>query len=303
MGIRTIIAIGFSLVVVNAQAATNSWISGVSDFWDVDSRWSLGHSPAIADTADFITNATTKTVTIDNTDSAFFQSELTISNLTVSGLGSVINTLNLTNMNDGDLVPLDVLNTLTIGGGGELQIDFSMLHVGNASIATNAVLLFALGTNSSSVVVSNNLTLAGTLNIADAGTFFATNSYTLFTYGGMLSGAGLSIGTTPSNVTCAIDTTVPGLVKLTVNGVITPPSTNVTFQIVSIARSGNDVVIMWTAASTGNNVVQAENGNCNTNNFADLSGVIGVSAGVTNSYTDVGGLTNAPSRFYRVRTQ
>ncbi len=40
MGIRTIIAVGFTLVVVNAQAATNSWIFGGSDFWDTGVRWS-----------------------------------------------------------------------------------------------------------------------------------------------------------------------------------------------------------------------------------------------------------------------
>jgi len=300
MGIRTIIAIGFTLVVVNAQAATNRWNSGASDYWDIDTRWSAGHAPAIGDFADFITNAASKTVTIDNTDAASFQSELTISNLTVSGVGSATNTLNLTNMNLGALVPLHVLNTLTISAGGQLQIDYSMLVASNAVISTNATLLFALGTNSSAVVVSNNLTLAGTLNVADAGGFFSASSYTLFTYGGALNYSGLTIGTTPSNTTCAIDTSVPGLVKLTL-GQVTPPSTG-TFQIVSITRSVNDITIAWTAANAGANAVQAENDNYNTNNFSDISGSIIVSGGVTNNFTDVGGATNAPSRFYRVRT-
>jgi len=35
--------------------------------------------------------------------------------------------------------------------------------------------------------------------------------------------------------------------------------------------------------------------------FQDISGSIGVTAGVTNTYTDVGGATNTPTRFYRVR--
>jgi hypothetical protein len=205
-------------------------------------------------------------------------------------------------MNLGALVPLHVLNTLTISAGGQLQIDYSMLVASNAVISTNATLLFALGTNSIPVVVSDNLTLAGTLNVADAGGFFSASSYTLFTYGGALNYSGLTIGTTPSNVTCTIDTSVAGLINLTVSGGVTPPSTG-TFQIVSITRSVNDITIAWTAASTGTNVVQAENGNCNTNNFSDISGSIIVSGGVTNSYIDVGGATNAPSRFYRVRTQ
>ena len=302
MGIRTIIAVGFTLVVVNAQAATNSWIFGGSDFWDTGVRWSLRNAPSITDAADFITNSTSKTITIDDTDSAGFPQELTISNLTVSSpTVTLTNTLSLFDMNDGGPVPLNVLNTLTIGARGLLEITNSMLEAGNASIATNATLLFSLGTNSTAVAIGNNLTLGGKLNVTDAGGFFTSGSYTLFTYGGVLTYNGLTIGTTPSNTNCTIDTSTAGLVKLTVSG-FAPPPTGL-FKIVSITRSVNDIVIKWTAASAGTNVVQAENGNYNTNNFADISGSIVVSSGVTNSFTDTGGATDAPSRFYRVRTQ
>jgi hypothetical protein len=231
---------------------------------------------------------------------------LTISNLTVSGAGNVVNTLNLTNMNLGALIPLKILNTLTIGSGGQLQIVFSKLVTSNANISSTAVLLFALGTNSSPVVVTNNLTLAGTLNVADAGGFFSASSYTLFTYGGLLTYSGLTIGTTPSNVTCAIDTSVPGLVKLTVNGGITPPSTG-TVQLISIVRNTSDIAITWAATGGSTSLVQvtsgAVDGSYNTNNFADIPASQFTPPGsgiVTNTYTETGGATNAPSRFYRI---
>jgi hypothetical protein len=243
---------------------------------------------------------------IDNTDAAFFQSTLTISNLTVSAPGGVVNTLNLTNMNLGALVPLHILNTLTISSGGQLQIIFSMLVASNAVISTNAVLLFALGTNSSPVVVTKDLTLGGTLNVADAGGFFTTNTYTLFTYGGALNYTALTIGTTPSNATCAIDTSVSGLVKLTVSGVITPPSTG-TVQLISIVRNTSDIAITWSATGGSTSLVQvtsgAVDGSYNTNNFADIPAsqfIPGGSGVVTNTYTDLSGATNSPSRFYRI---
>ena len=298
MGIRTFVTIGFSLVVLSAHAATNSWNSTLSDFWDEDTRWSLGHAPAIADAAEFITNATTKTVTIDDTDTLFFQSTLTISNLTVMGTGTATNTLSLTNMNGGALIPLKVLNNFSLGTNGQLQVSFSTLQVGNASFGAGSKTLLALGTNSSPIVVSNNLSLAGTLNIADSGGFFSNTSYTLFTYGGTLVNNGITVGSTPSNATCTIDTSVAGLVKLSVSGGPPPPTGSL--SIISIVRSGNDITLTWTAAASGNNTVQAENGNMNTNNFADISATIPVTAGVTNSYTDVGGATNTPARFYRI---
>jgi hypothetical protein len=86
------------------------------------------------------------------------------------------------------------------------------------------------------------------------------------------------------------------------------PATNsfnlkIGIEITSIARSTNDITITWTTSSAGTNFVQAENGGANgynTNNFQTIDGPVIVSAGATNSYTDVGGATNTPSRFYRI---
>lgn len=340
--------IGVGLVVASAQAAPNSWTGG-SDYWDISTNWSLGAAPSINDNAEFITNTTAKTVTIDSDDTAFFQLTLTISNLTLGGIGTTTNTLYLSNA--GTAIPLRVLNALAVTNGGILQITNSFLRVDGLSgglfkidgtvrmtnglmITTNALTVvgasgtgslsivggtwqagsvqlgggagsqatltvargavsatnalgsgvvnvlggtltvnggtntfdalvltngtssvmvfnggrlqtknttvgidsveqFALGTNSSPVQVSSNLTLGGRLNVTDAGGF-ANGVYTLFTYGGSLTTNGsptiLTIGTVPNaGLTYAVDISSNGLVRLNVSGgapSCTPPWAN-----------------------------------------------------------------------------
>ena len=72
-------------------------------------------------------------------------------------------------------------------------------------------------------------------------------------------------------------------------------------MITSIKPSGNDVKLVWNGLP-GSNVVQVSRGTSNggyTNNFADLATIVLPGAMVTN-YTDSGGATNRPSRFYRI---
>jgi len=301
VGIRTIVAIGLGLIAVSAQATTNSWVSASSHAWDVDGDWSLHAAPSIADAGDFITNAISKVVSIDLNDTSDFPDELTVSNLTVSGPGGTTNTLNLTNMNEGVPIPLTILNGLTIGNGGRLQINNSMLQTLNGTFTSGSILAFALGTNSSPIVVSNNLALAGALNVNDGGGFTNT-TYTLFTYGGTITYSGLIVGTMPTNATCVVSTNTVGQVNLIVT--LTSPAAPLPFQIISIVRNTNDVMIMWTTSATGTNFVQAGNGDANgsydTNNYQNIDGPVIVGVGTTNTYTDVGGATNTPSRFYRI---
>ena len=305
MGIKTIVAIGLSLIAVSAQAtvATNSWISGTSDYWDESGDWSLGTAPAITDTADFITNITSKVVLIDDVDTLDYSGTLTISNLTVAGAGAGTNTLNLTNMNNGVPIPLTTLNGLTIGDGGRLQINNSKLQSNNnGTFTSGSILQFYLGTNSSPVVVSNNLALAGALNVGAAAGFTNT-TYTLFTYGGGLTYGGLIVGTVPSNSTCVVSTSTVGQVNLVVSFPQPPPSSQ--FQFISIVRNVNDITVTWTTSAAGTNYVQAVNGDpngvYNANNYQNISTQMVVTAGSTNTYTDTGGATNLPSRFYRIR--
>jgi PKD repeat protein len=78
------------------------------------------------------------------------------------------------------------------------------------------------------------------------------------------------------------------------------------FRIIATTLQATNVVIMWTTAGGRTNVVQATTGDVNGGygtNYADISGQIIVpgSGDVTTNYTDSGGATNSPSRYYRVR--
>jgi len=86
-----------------------------------------------------------------------------------------------------------------------------------------------------------------------------------------------------------------------------PNSASSYLHIISIAPQGNDVSITWATAGGATNVVQATagdgSGNYATNNFTDISGPIAItgSGDTTTNYTDAGGATNVPSRYYRIR--
>ena len=84
--------------------------------------------------------------------------------------------------------------------------------------------------------------------------------------------------------------------------IIPPP-----FRFNSILRSGNNIVLTWTTAGGWTNQVQVTSGtgagSYATNGFANLGPqmlILG-SGGVITNYTDVGGATNRPARYYRVR--
>jgi hypothetical protein len=77
-------------------------------------------------------------------------------------------------------------------------------------------------------------------------------------------------------------------------------------QVTSIVRQGNNVLLTWLTTGGKTNVIQftkgAAGGNYSTN-FTDLSPIIvpnGLGLTSTN-YLDIGGATNTPSRYYRVR--
>jgi PKD repeat protein len=89
---------------------------------------------------------------------------------------------------------------------------------------------------------------------------------------------------------------------------LNPTDPTSVFRILSAVQQNPDVVITWAAGGGRTNAVQAtsgdENGNYTTN-FVDITTpphvIISGSGDATNNYTDVGGATNAPARFYRVR--
>jgi uncharacterized repeat protein (TIGR03803 family) len=87
-------------------------------------------------------------------------------------------------------------------------------------------------------------------------------------------------------------------------GGVVPPPPALALQITSITQTGNSIAISWTTGGTGStNELQATAGTVNggyaTNNFATVFAVTNV-VGLSTNYTDVGGATNQPARYYRV---
>jgi chitodextrinase len=75
------------------------------------------------------------------------------------------------------------------------------------------------------------------------------------------------------------------------------------FQVTSIVRQGNDMLITWTTVGGKTNVLQAANGTGDggfSNNFSDIFMVTNTVSVVTN-YLDVGAATDFRARYYRVR--
>ena len=106
------------------------------------------------------------------------------------------------------------VNSIVIFNGGTLTVN-------NKLVTSNGVALwYGLGTNSNPTVTTSNLTLGCTLNVTDAGGF-TNGTYTLFSYGGMLTYNGVTIGTAPSDHAYTIDTNTAGKVNLTVT--VPPP--------------------------------------------------------------------------------
>jgi hypothetical protein len=90
-----------------------------------------------------------------------------------------------------------------------------------------------------------------------------------------------------------------------------PPSAVVSttvLQITSIVRQGNDINLTWMTGTAGGqtNAVQVTsgdlNGNYATNGFQSIATFVIPNSGVViTNYVDVGGATNKPNRYYRIR--
>jgi autotransporter-associated beta strand protein len=207
---------------------------------------------------------------------------------------------------------------VTIGGGATLSPgsgSAGVLTISNNLVVNNAaVLQYDLGASSDLIVVSSNLTVGGTLKVSNAGGFGA-GTYTLFTYGKMLTYNGLSMGTAPAGYNYSIDTGTVGQVKLGVTLALTPfqqwqtnyfgctncpqadpnadplgkgmsntnqflaginPTNSASaLRIISLVEQGNDVVISWTTAGVRTNDVQATTGDAN--------------GGYSNNFSDLSG--------------
>ena len=76
------------------------------------------------------------------------------------------------------------------------------------------------------------------------------------------------------------------------------------FRITAIAREGNNVRVTWVTGIGLTNALQTTagtvGGGYKTNNFSDIFTVTNT-ADTTTNYLDLGGATNTPARYYRVR--
>ncbi len=219
----------------------------------------------------------------------------------------------------------------------------------------SAVLNYELGVNSDSVHVGGSLGLGGTLNIADSGGFGPGNYTIFTYAGSLTPAGTLTVGSTPNpSLTYVIDTNTAGSVILQVTGAggdpyttwatfyglsggnaaggadpdgdgmintneflagFNPTNSAAYLRVISVTRSGNDIVVTYLGAngdSNGSpgpktNILEFTAGVAGnySNNFTSagvtniLSG--GNGSGVVTNMVDVGGATNSPARYYRVR--
>src|ERR1035437_4616229 len=138
---------------------TNSWIDG-SGKWENVANWSLGVAPSNNQSVVFITNALSKSVTIDAVTTNQ-TGVMTISNLTVFAPGGNVNTLRLTNA--GTATPLHVLNGFNLGTNAALLVTNSAIQVDGLSGSTFTV--DGSATNlAGSQVIATNLTIGSLAN-------------------------------------------------------------------------------------------------------------------------------------------
>ena len=147
------------------QVTTNSWSSPTNGKWETATNWSSNNAPTVGDTVDLITNANTKTVTIDATTvlSNAINACLTINNLMVSApLGST-NTLFLNNA--GTATPLQVIGTV-------LALDTNAAMVVNDAVvvATNGPAQLYVGNtggNASLIITNGGAVYSGYGNVGN----------------------------------------------------------------------------------------------------------------------------------------
>jgi T5SS/PEP-CTERM-associated repeat protein len=178
------------LLPVAAHAQANSWTNANAGKWEIRSNWSLGVPPTNAQSV-FITNAFSKTVTVDATTvlSNALNGCMTVSNLTVAGAADFSFSDRLRLVNSGPGTPLRVLNNCTISNAaGSLLVDSnSVMQVDGRLIDNGFVSIFQ-----GSLFVTNTSTAMLIGNVGTGSVFVVDGEWTAFD---VQVGALLGVGT------------------------------------------------------------------------------------------------------------
>ncbi len=151
----------FSILLATANvgfcATTNLWTNSVSGLWRDGTNWSSNQPPDSTFNFILITNAGSKTVTIDSATAA---ANLAIRRLTVSAPGDALNTLQLTDLDTNQ--PLQLSSTLTVGPGG-------VINVSNSAVSIDGTLGGLLNVTAGSVNLGGGLIDCSTVTITKIG--------------------------------------------------------------------------------------------------------------------------------------
>jgi hypothetical protein len=107
-------------LLVTSAGGANSWTNRSSGKWENGGSWSLNGPPYFGHTVVSITNAGSKTVSIDAGTADAFPTTLTVSNLVVGAPSGATNRLQLAPSGVGK--PMRVLTSLALQSGGALAI-------------------------------------------------------------------------------------------------------------------------------------------------------------------------------------
>ena len=167
------------------------WNKALGGFWREAANWSGGVAPRIDMGSTFITNATTKTVTLDGLTPPI---NLLINALTIAAPAGATNTLRLADL--GMNHPLALANNrLTVARGGALSISNSSLVVTGRFIDFN-VWAGSVTLDSGSIIVREEPL---TTNVTVVTRLARTNTASLTINGGLMDVTQLLIGESPGN--------------------------------------------------------------------------------------------------------
>ena len=285
-------SVSFSNNLTVVVASTLGFTSGTNSF-----SGALTGSGSLA-----LTLPANSLLTLPN-DSSAFSGGVTVSNGTVlvnnptgSATGSgAVTVLGAATLAGGGFIGGPVTVDGTFAPGLALDNSTGTLTIDNdLALDTGTTLNYALGINSDLAVVTGDLTLAGTLNVTDAGGFTSA-TYTLFTYGGALIDNGVTVGAAPAGYNYLIDTNTPGQVNLIVTSSLpSPPS-----ALTATAISTSQINLAWTDNSTNEDGFLIERATDNGGSPGTWAQVATVGANVT-TYNDTG-LSINTTYWYRVR--